>query len=294
MSGSQPAGGRRAASPRAPPADAPVVNADDRHRRVEAVICERQRFGARSHDLCCALGALVDHLLGGLDRHDPSSRRLVGAGTGADVEDAFRIAERSFDPRRYPWIGLANLAVALAYPVIDRDAATISPPRGARPSSQHAACGRLTFCSPAARPPSRAPIRRLAGVGCRSRPRASPRSGSPSRVSRVPRRCGLAYALGAARTRSRCPRDRRSGGIEIIGAFAEAQTPRSPTAQQAMPAVGVSSGHADLHAKSAGPAHHRAALARALRRGCVRATRACVGRRVSLCCPGTWDAARHR
>jgi hypothetical protein len=110
-----------------------VVNADDRHRRVEAVICEGQRFGARLHDLCRALGALIDHLLRGLDRHDPPFGRLVGAGAGADVENALGVAERSFDPCRDPGIGSANLAVASAYLVIDRDAATISPPRQARP-----------------------------------------------------------------------------------------------------------------------------------------------------------------
>lgn len=105
---------------------------------------------------------------------------------------------RADQPHPHPRLGSADLPAPPAYLVIDRDAATISPPHQARPSAQHAAFGLLTCCSPAARLPSPALIAGLAA----SRPlarvsltlvdsRARRRSAKPvAPMSRDVRTCG--------------------------------------------------------------------------------------------------------
>jgi hypothetical protein len=97
----------------------PVVDRDDRHRRVEAVVFKRQVFGSRLDRGRRARGPLGNHHLRGLDRrHLLSVRWLVGAGPGTHVNYAARCPESRFDPGRDAWIRPANLAVADAHPVI--------------------------------------------------------------------------------------------------------------------------------------------------------------------------------
>ncbi len=94
------------------------VDGDERHRRVEAVVFEREVFGAGLDGRGGPRGTLLDHHLRGLDRGDLAVARLVGAGAGADVEDAAGVAEGRFDPRRDPRIGSPHLAVADPDPVV--------------------------------------------------------------------------------------------------------------------------------------------------------------------------------
>ena len=96
----------------------PVVDGDERHRGVEAVVLEGEVFGPGLDGRGGAGGPLLDHHLGGLDGSHLALGGLVGTGAGADVEDAAGVAEGHFDAGGDPWVRAPHLAVADADPVV--------------------------------------------------------------------------------------------------------------------------------------------------------------------------------
>jgi hypothetical protein len=85
---------------------------------VEGTVAKRQRFSTRL-DCGGRIGrALGDHLGRGLDRGHIPGGRLVGAGSGADVEDGAGVAERGIDPRCDSRVGAPISAVPPTDPVV--------------------------------------------------------------------------------------------------------------------------------------------------------------------------------
>ena len=129
------------------PPVAPVMHRQDRHRRVEGAVGERQRLGGALYGRRRAGGPLRDHHGRGLDRHDLAVARLVGADAGADVDDRARVAEcvchRPLDAR----VGAARACVGGADAVVGRHA------RSWR-SSRSMASGRLRRPKPRRKRPS--------------------------------------------------------------------------------------------------------------------------------------------
>jgi hypothetical protein len=89
-----------------------------RQRRVEGIILERQGFGACLHDRRGLGWPLGDHLGGGLDGRHLAVRRLVGAGSGADIENRPGVAQRIVDPRGNSRVAAAVRAVANADAIV--------------------------------------------------------------------------------------------------------------------------------------------------------------------------------
>jgi len=102
----------------------PVVHGEDRHRGVEAGVCERQRLGACAHHGAAIATALRDHRTRRLDRDDLAPARLVRSGSRADVADAPRVAERGFDLRGDACVGHATNHVAVSDPIVECPGAT--------------------------------------------------------------------------------------------------------------------------------------------------------------------------
>ena len=88
---------------------APVVERDDRHRRVERVVREGQLLGGCLDRRSGVGRPLLDHDRRRLDGDDLAIPRLVGARAGTDVHDAARVAEGSVDRLGQPRVGAANL-----------------------------------------------------------------------------------------------------------------------------------------------------------------------------------------
>ena len=98
----------------------PVVDRQHAHRRIDALVAERQRLGDAFHGRARPRRPLGDHHRRGLDRDDVAVGRLVGPGAGADVDDAAGVAERGPDRRLDAWVGTAEVAVVDAHPVVGR------------------------------------------------------------------------------------------------------------------------------------------------------------------------------
>ena len=91
----------------------PLVDRDRGHRRVEAVVVEREPLGRRVDRGGQVPRALCAHRGRGLDRGDVAVRGLVRAGARADVDDAPRVAERGVHVRGDARIGAPQQGVAL-------------------------------------------------------------------------------------------------------------------------------------------------------------------------------------
>ena len=92
----------------------PLVHRDQRHRRVDGLVVQRQPLGDGVDGRRQVRGALRAHRGRGLDRDDMAVRRLVRAGARADVQDGAGVAERGVHPGGDARIGAALAAIALA------------------------------------------------------------------------------------------------------------------------------------------------------------------------------------
>jgi hypothetical protein len=99
---------------------APMVGGEDGEHRVEGAVGEGQGLGHTSDDRRRARASLGDHHCRGFDGHHRYVGRLVGAGTGADVEDAGRVTEGIGDGRGPGRIGPTSDGVADADPIVER------------------------------------------------------------------------------------------------------------------------------------------------------------------------------
>src|SRR2546430_17694887 len=90
------------------------------HRRVELKVREWQSFRDPLIRLCQSLWTLTDHFGGGLKRGDHPVGRLVGSGSGADIQNGLRVAQGSMDRFCDPRVWLAQLRVPNADRVIER------------------------------------------------------------------------------------------------------------------------------------------------------------------------------
>jgi hypothetical protein len=97
-----------------------VVYGKHCHRRVEAVVAERQVFGARLDRRSRTRRSLGNHLCRGLDRSHLAVCWLIRAGSSADVDDRARVTERRVDAGGDPWVGATDLAVTSPNPIIGR------------------------------------------------------------------------------------------------------------------------------------------------------------------------------
>jgi hypothetical protein len=97
-----------------------MVVAEDRHRRVDARIGQRERLGRGLDRRRGPDRALGDHHGGGLDRHEPAAGRLVGAGSRADVDHGDRVAQRVVDQAGDPRVRVAGGRVGAADGVVER------------------------------------------------------------------------------------------------------------------------------------------------------------------------------
>ena len=95
-----------------------MVDGDHRHRRVEAS-SSKGNSSARAWTTGAAPGRpLLDHHPRGLDGGDLKALGLVGAGAGADVDDALGVAERRLDAGGDPRVAATDRGVADAGPVV--------------------------------------------------------------------------------------------------------------------------------------------------------------------------------
>ena len=72
----------------------PVVNRQDTHGRIDALVEERQSLSCRPDARRCVRGPLLEHQLGGLHRKDYAIGRLIRTTPGADIHHGPGIAER--------------------------------------------------------------------------------------------------------------------------------------------------------------------------------------------------------
>ena len=86
---------------------------EHRHRRVDAVVAQRQIVRARADRRRALRRALGGHDVARLDRDDVAVARLVGARARADVHDAARVAERRLEPPGDPRVLAPRGRVAL-------------------------------------------------------------------------------------------------------------------------------------------------------------------------------------
>src|SRR5690349_20799818 len=107
-----------------------MMNGQDRHGGVEALVGERQIVGAGLDRLGRCGTTPAYHLARGLDRDQRSIDRFVRTGAGADVEDSSRRPERAFDDACDSRIRPAQLRIIDADDVVSRaqlDAFAFSP-----------------------------------------------------------------------------------------------------------------------------------------------------------------------
>ena len=112
-------------------AGVPVVQGQDRHRRVDAAIVQRQALGARS-DRGPARGPLGGHDRRGLDREHRAIRGLVGARARADVDHAARRSEGRVDARAQPRILAPPRRVAVSDRVVEHQPRRLAESLAAR------------------------------------------------------------------------------------------------------------------------------------------------------------------
>jgi hypothetical protein len=89
----------------------PVVHRPDRHRRVEAPVRKGQVLGRRLHRRRGHRRPLTAHDSRRLDCRHPPSRRLVGAGSGPDVQDGLGRAQCRLDAGGNPRLGAARRGI---------------------------------------------------------------------------------------------------------------------------------------------------------------------------------------
>ncbi len=98
----------------------PVVDGQDRHRRIHARVPQRQVAGGRTDRRSELLRPLRGHHVARLDRDHMPIAGLVRPRAGSDVDDGPRVPERAMDGRRDARILLPRQRVADADPVIAR------------------------------------------------------------------------------------------------------------------------------------------------------------------------------
>ena len=98
----------------------PVVDRQDRHRRIHARVSQRQVAGARTDRRSELRRPLRGHHVARLDGDDMPIARLVRTRAGSDVDDGSRVSERTMDGRRDPRILLPRQRVADPDPVVAR------------------------------------------------------------------------------------------------------------------------------------------------------------------------------
>ena len=96
----------------------PVVDGEDGHRGIDAVVAQRQPVRARPDGRRELRGALRRHHIAGLDGDHVAVARLVGAGARADVDHRAGVTQRRLDARAQLRILLAGAGVAAADGVV--------------------------------------------------------------------------------------------------------------------------------------------------------------------------------
>jgi hypothetical protein len=96
-----------------------MVVGEHRHRSVEGAVLEREALGGGVDARRRLDRPLRAHDGGRLDRQDVTIRRLVRTGSGADIEDRARIAQRAPDPRRDPRLGPTPARIPAADAVVE-------------------------------------------------------------------------------------------------------------------------------------------------------------------------------
>ena len=120
----------------------PVVVGEDRHRRVERAVGERQRPGDRVDHRRRPRRPLRAHHRRRLDGGDGAVARLVVPGPRADVEHRLRVAQRGPDLRRDPRVLSARRVVRAADPVV-------AGGHGSRPRARRIAASRSAIAASA-------------------------------------------------------------------------------------------------------------------------------------------------
>jgi len=98
----------------------PVVHRQDRHRRVEGPVGERQPLGTSLDRWCNVRGTLIEHPSHEVDGDDRTVGRFVRAWACAHVHDRSGVTERAMDLALDPRIGTAPLGVADPDPLVVR------------------------------------------------------------------------------------------------------------------------------------------------------------------------------
>jgi hypothetical protein len=92
----------------------PVVQREDRHRGVDAVVAQRQVIRRCANRRRPVGRPLRRHHVARLDRYHVPVRGLIGAGARADVRDAARVAERRVNPPGDPRVLATGPGIAPA------------------------------------------------------------------------------------------------------------------------------------------------------------------------------------
>ena len=93
---------------------APMMEGEDRHRRIERVVGKRQILGAGPDGWGGVESPLGDHDLGRLDGGYLTVKELVRARAGPDIDDASRVAEGLPDRFRQPRVRLPDGSIGAA------------------------------------------------------------------------------------------------------------------------------------------------------------------------------------
>ena len=181
----------------------PLVDGHARHRRVEAVVVERQGLGGRVDRRNPVGGTLGPHRRRRLDCGHIAVAGLVRSGAGTDVQHGGRVAERSPHDRLDARVGLADVA----YPA--RCCRSRRRPRSRRRivpcGAPSAVRGRSVVRSGRRRPARRSRGLRRRAASASLRPPASTASPGESAGSPRRRRCRGALANSRVDLASCCP-----------------------------------------------------------------------------------------
>jgi hypothetical protein len=96
----------------------PVVDGENRQRRINGTVRERQAHGAGSHGRGGAARTLVDHRSRELDGQRRAVARFVGSSSGSDVYHRAGVAERLVDPRGDARVGQSRRRVTRADAIV--------------------------------------------------------------------------------------------------------------------------------------------------------------------------------